>query len=84
VTVRSARLSDDRRTVLLEIPEMKPGPVNARVPLAKKLPDQVDASLGIVMAIEYKLRTSDGVALDHTIHKTVHRVSATPLGGMPQ
>jgi hypothetical protein len=84
VTIRSVRLSDDRRTVLLEIPEMQPGPVNARVPLAKKLPDQVDASLGIVMAIEYRLRTSDGAPLDHTIHKTVHRVSATPLGGAPQ
>jgi hypothetical protein len=84
VTIRSARLSDDRKTVLLEIPEMKPGPVNARVPLLKNLPDQIDASLGIVMAIEYKLRTADGTPLDHTLHKTVHRVSATPLGsGLP-
>jgi hypothetical protein len=80
VTIQSIRLSEDRKTVLLEIPGLKPGPVNTRLPILKHLPDQVDASLGLVMAIGYKLRTADGTALDHVIHKTIHRVPATPLG----
>ncbi len=79
VDVRSVRLSDDGRTVLLEIPALQPGPVDTRLPMMKNLPDQKDASLGLVMAIDYELKTAGGAALTHTIHKTIHRVRGAGL-----
>jgi glucose/arabinose dehydrogenase len=83
VALRSVRLSDDGKTVLLEIPGLVPGPVDTRLPMLQNLPDQVDASLGLVMAIQYTLRTADGAPLAHLIHKTIHRVPSTPLGASP-
>jgi hypothetical protein len=83
VALRSVRLSDDGKTVLLEIPGLVPGRVDTRLPMLQNLPDQVDASLGLVMAIQYTLRTADGAPLAHLIHKTIHRVPPTPLGASP-
>jgi glucose/arabinose dehydrogenase/plastocyanin len=80
VAVRSVRLSEDGRTVLLEIPALVPGPIPA-IPITGDLPHQVEASLGMVMQIDYDIRATDGTRLDQLIHKTIHRVPgavATP------
>ncbi|MEX2401594.1 MAG: DUF6797 domain-containing protein [Rhodothermales bacterium] len=74
VEVRAVHLSDDRRTVVLDIPALEPGPIDARVPMMENLPEQIDAALGLVMAIEYDVQAEDGTTLRHTIHKTIHRV----------
>lgn len=74
VDVRSATLSTDGRSVFLEIPGLRPGPVDIRVPIAGDMPDQIEASLGIIVEIDYRLRAADGTELDHVIHKTIHRV----------
>lgn len=39
------------------------------------LPEMIDASLGFVMAIDYRLQSADGTPMDHTLHKTIHRVA---------
>jgi azurin len=80
VELRSIRLSADRRSVFLEIPSLVPGPAGGQVPMMDSLPDQIAASMGMVMAIDYKLRTADGAELNQTIHKTIHRV---PMAGAP-
>ncbi|HWV58156.1 MAG TPA: DUF6797 domain-containing protein [Longimicrobiales bacterium] len=80
VEVRNIRLSQDRRTVFIEIPGLEPGPVNARVPMLSNLPDQIDASLGVIMAIEFGISTADGTRIEQLIHKTIHRVPSEPIG----
>ncbi len=77
VRVRSVRLADDRRTVFLEIPELKPGPVS-RVPVTGALPHQVEASLGMIVQIDYDIRAADGAQMKQLISKTVHRVPGDP------
>jgi glucose/arabinose dehydrogenase len=76
VEVRSVQVSADGKTVHLEVPSLEAGPVDTRVPMLPNLPDQKDASLGLVMAISYQLKTAEGTALKQTIHKTIHRVPA--------
>jgi glucose/arabinose dehydrogenase/plastocyanin len=73
VAVRSVRLSDDGRTVFLEIPTLTPGLIPA-IPITGDLPHQIEASLGMVVQIEYDLRAADGTRLDQLLHKTIHRV----------
>jgi azurin len=77
VDVRSVRLSADQRSVFLEIPSLVAGPAAGSVPRVESLPDQIQASMGLVMAIEYKLRTAEGAALNQLVHKTIHRVPST-------
>jgi hypothetical protein len=79
VEVISAKLSADGKTVYLEIPGLKPGPIQARVPKLADLPDQMEMSLGLVMAIEYNLKTARGAELNHLLHKTIHRVPSLPF-----
>jgi plastocyanin len=73
VTVRAARLSDDGRTVFLDIPSLRPGPIPA-VPITGDLPDQIEAPMGMLMQIDYDIRAADGTQLEQLIHKTIHRV----------
>jgi hypothetical protein len=74
VKVESIRLSDDGKSVFLEINALKPGKVNTSIGTLEGLPDMIEASLGLVISISYQISTADGVKLNHMIHKTIHRV----------
>lgn len=74
VQVKSVRLSSDGTTVFLEIPALKPGKVHSSLGTLEDLPDMIEASLGLVMSINYQITTADGTDLSHMIHKTIHRV----------
>ena len=74
VQVESIRLSEDGKSVFLEIPDLKPGIVNTSIGTLKELPDMIEASLGLVISISFQISTADGKALNHMIHKTIHRV----------
>ncbi|WP_310681297.1 DUF6797 domain-containing protein [Aliifodinibius sp. S!AR15-10] len=76
VQVKSVRLSNDGKAVFLEIPTLKPGMVRTSLGTLEELPDMIEASLGLVMSINYQITTADGMDLSHMIHKTIHRVPA--------
>lgn len=73
VSLRSVTLSEDGRTVFLEIPDLTPGSV-PRVPITGDLPHQIEASLGMIMGISYEIRAVDGTEMEQLVHKTIHRV----------
>jgi hypothetical protein len=73
VTVTAARLSEDRRSVFLEIPALTPG-TTAPLPMISGLDSQIPASMGMVVRMEYDLLAADGTQLDQILHKTIHRV----------
>ncbi len=73
VQVRSVELSDDRRTVFLEIPDLSSGSIPP-VPILEDLPNQLEASMGMILQIDYDITAADGVQLDQLIHKTIHHV----------
>ncbi|SDM70884.1 Glucose/arabinose dehydrogenase, beta-propeller fold [Kriegella aquimaris] len=74
VQVRSIRLSKDRKSVFLEIPELKPGKISTSIGVLEELPEMIEASLGLVISINYQISADDGVELNQFIHKTIHRV----------
>ncbi|WP_373496506.1 DUF6797 domain-containing protein [Aquiflexum sp.] len=74
VKVESIRLSDDGKSVFLEIPALKPGVVNTSIGKLEELPDMIEASLGLVISISYQISTTEGMELNHMIHKTIHKV----------
>jgi glucose/arabinose dehydrogenase len=74
VQIESIRLSDDGKSVFIEIPALKPGIVNTSIGTLEALPDMIEASLGLVMSISYQISTTGGEELNHMIHKTIHRV----------
>jgi len=76
VEVESIRLSNDGKSVFLEIPVLKPGAVNTFLGKLEELPEMIEASLGLVISIDYQISTDDGIELNHMIHKTIHRVPA--------
>jgi azurin len=83
VSVSSVRLSDDGRTVFLEIPAFVPGPVPA-IPITGDFPNQIEASMGMIVQIDYDIRAADGAQLDQLLHKTIHRVpDEGALSGRP-
>jgi plastocyanin len=82
VAVRSATLSGDGRTLLLEIPSLTPGAI-PRVPVTGQLPHQIEASLGMILQIDYDIRAADGTALKHLLSKTIHRVPGESPAGHP-
>jgi glucose/arabinose dehydrogenase/plastocyanin len=73
VHVQSVELSGDGRTVFLEIPDLIPGAIPP-LPIIEDLPHQIEASMGMVMQIDYDITADDGTQLDQLIHKTIHRV----------
>jgi glucose/arabinose dehydrogenase/plastocyanin len=77
VTVQSATLSADGRTLFLEIPSLTPGSI-PRLPIIEKLPHQIEASIGMIVQIDYDVRAADGAQLAHLISKTIHRVPGDP------
>jgi hypothetical protein len=74
VEIVSIHISDDKKSIFLELPGFESGPVDTRIPLLENVPDQIEASLGKIMEINYSLRAADGTELDHQLHKTIHRV----------
>jgi glucose/arabinose dehydrogenase len=74
VQIEAIRLSDDGKSVFIEIPFLKPGVVNTSIGTLEALPDMIDASLGLVMSISYQISTTSGEEFSHLIHKTIHRV----------
>jgi plastocyanin len=79
VLVESVKLSDDRKTVTLEIPELTHQLVRSTLGILPGLPDMIETSMGLVLAIEYNLRSADGLELKQVIHKTIHRVTNQEL-----
>ena len=77
VLVRSATLSSDARTLLLDIPSLTPGAI-PRIPATGTLPHQIEASIGMIVQIDYDIRAADGARLQHLISKTIHRVPGGP------
>ncbi|MSU51756.1 MAG: hypothetical protein EXS37_22145 [Opitutus sp.] len=75
VAIQSIQLSEDRKTVSLAIPELRQDLAQKSLGVLPDLPDMIEASLGLVMAIDYRLRSADGAEMKHVIHKTIHRVA---------
>ncbi|HSI75943.1 MAG TPA: DUF6797 domain-containing protein [Lunatimonas sp.] len=74
VNVESIRLSEDGKSVFLEIPGLKPGAVATSIGKLEGLPDMIETSLGLVMSISYQISTAGGTELSQMVHKTIHRV----------
>ncbi len=74
VNVESIRLSEDGKSVFLEIPGLKPGAVATSIGKLEGLPDMIEASLGLVVSISYQISTVGGTELSQMVHKTIHRV----------
>ena len=75
VAIESIQLSSDRKTVTLNIPELRQDLAQTSLGLLPGLPDIIDTPMGLVMAIEYKLKAADGSLVSQQIHKTIHRVA---------
>jgi len=75
VTIESIQLSEDGKTVTLEIPELRQSLADRSLGRALDLPEIVDTPLGLVMAIDYNLKTASGSEMKHTLHQTIHRVA---------
>ena len=75
VIIDSIQLSSDRKTVTLNIPELRQDLAQTSLGLLPGLPDIIDTPMGLVMAIEYKLKAADGSLVSQQIHKTIHRVA---------
>lgn len=80
VHVQSAELSDDARTVFLQIPDLTPGAIPP-LPMIDDHPHQIESSMGMVMQIDFDLTAEDGTRLNQLLHKTIHRVPGEPLTG---
>ncbi len=75
VTIESIQLSLDRKTVTLNIPSLRQDLVQTSLGLLPGLPDIIDTPMGLVMAIDYNLKTADGAEVKQSINKTIHRVA---------
>jgi|SRR5690625_1166611 len=73
--VSNIQISDDQRSVFLEIPGFNPGMVDSSIPILDNLPHQIEANLGKVISIEYNINTINGVEMNDVIYKTIHRIS---------
>ena len=60
VVIQSIQLSDDQKTVLLEIPELKQDLAQKTLEVLPGLPNMIETSMGLVLAIDYNLRAADG------------------------
>ena len=75
VTIKSIRLSSDRKTVTLDIPTLRQDLVQTSLGLLPGLPDIIDTPMGLVMALDYTLKAADGSEVKQLIHKTIHQVA---------
>jgi glucose/arabinose dehydrogenase/plastocyanin len=76
--VNAARVSADGRAVFLELPEMRRDLERAILPLASSFPDLIQTPMGLVVAIDYTLKSADGAELKQVLHKTIHRLPGVP------
>lgn len=74
VKVESVTVSNDGKTVVLNIPSLRQALVSRTLGVIDELPDMIESSLGLVIAIDFRLQSADGSALENTIHKTIYRV----------
>ncbi len=74
VTIESIRLAEDARTVRLAIPALTPELVARSAGAPPGHPVVKDVPMGVVLAIDYRLRAADGAAVAHVVHKTIHRL----------
>jgi plastocyanin len=79
VNVGAVRVSEDGRSVFLTLPELQQDLAHATVPPASSLPDLIEAPLGLVIAIDYRLKSADGTELKQLLHQTIHRLPGVPL-----
>lgn len=75
VTINSVQISNDRKTLTLEIPKLRQDLAKTSLGQLPGLPDMVDTPMGLIMAIDYQLRFQDGTEASQQIHKTIHRVA---------
>ncbi len=75
VSIRSIQLSDDRKRLTLEIPEIRQSLARKSLGILPELPDLIDRPMGLVMAIDYSIRSASGSVLEQRIHKTIHNVA---------
>lgn len=75
VAIQSIQLSNDRKTVSLSIPSLRQDLAQTTLGTLPNLPDMIESSMGLVMAIDYDLRSADGEQMEHSLHKTIHRVA---------
>ena len=83
VIIESIQLSEDGKTVTLEIPELRQSLADRSLGQALDLPEIVDTPLGLVMAIDYTLKTATGSEMKHTLHQTIHRVAGDESSASP-
>ena len=74
IGIQSIQLSEDRKSVLLKIPELRNNLAQKSLGILPGLPNMVETPMGLVWAIDYRLRTADGSELSQVIHKTIHHV----------
>ncbi|MEO6002363.1 MAG: DUF6797 domain-containing protein [Opitutus sp.] len=79
VQVRAVRVSDDGRSLFLELPDLKRDLERATVPATTSLPNLIETPLGLVIAIDYTLQTAGGAELKQVLYKTIHRLPGVPL-----
>ena len=73
------RVSEDGRSVFLELPELRQDLVRATLRPEPSLPDLIEAPLGLVVAIDYTLKFADGAEVKQVLHKTIHRLPGVPM-----
>ena len=78
VKVNAVRVSDDGRSVFLELPELRRDLEHATLPPASALPDLIQTRLGLVVAVDYTLKFADGAEAKQVLHKTIHRLPGVP------
>ncbi|MEM6629062.1 MAG: DUF6797 domain-containing protein [Bacteroidota bacterium] len=74
IGIQSIEVSEDRKKVLLKIPELRQGLAQKTLGVLPGLPNMIETSMGLVLAIDYTLRSADGSKLKQIIHKTIHQV----------
>ncbi|MEM9160715.1 MAG: DUF6797 domain-containing protein, partial [Verrucomicrobiota bacterium] len=74
LAVDSVEVSEDGRKATLAVPGLSQKLVSASVASAAKVPDSIDASLGLVAELAYRLKFADGYEAKQTLHKTIHRL----------
>ena len=75
VTVDSVKIADDGKTATLEIPTLRQDLAEVSLGQLPGLPDMIDTPMGLVLAIDYKLRFEDGTESAQQFHKTIHNVA---------
>lgn len=84
IRIQSITLSEDQKTVLLEIPELRQDLAQKTLGVLPGLSNMIETSMGLVMAINYNLRAADGSEIKQVIHKTIHQVNGDHASEHPK